>query len=229
MKLSLHLILIHIHVLEHFIQDNFVPWEFGGWGGGVQSLCSESVSMSEDAVKLFFFFPKLESFCFHSATEGYTLSRRGAFAHQKCLHLHLLPFQNIISLLRGAVKCSFAFLLPQWSCQTFLTHRCIRAYFLWKIWHERKKPTSQMCKRKKSDKLVADRRRLESRRAFKLEWTADELSELRQSHKHTLLCVIDWGRINGCLLNILDQRRRGSHTDQDDLQGGPSARHSLFV
>lgn len=30
MKVSLHLILIHIHVLEHFIQDHLIPWEFGG-------------------------------------------------------------------------------------------------------------------------------------------------------------------------------------------------------
>lgn len=46
---------------------------------------------------------------------------------------------------------------------------------------------------KKSDKLIIDWSRQESGAVFKLGWTADELSELKQSHKHMVLCVIDWG------------------------------------
>lgn len=37
MNLSLHLILIHSYVLEHFIQDNFLPGEFCGCKGSIEN------------------------------------------------------------------------------------------------------------------------------------------------------------------------------------------------
>ena len=80
MKLSLHLILIHGCVLERFIQDNFLPWEFRGCKG---SIANHSACLKVPYNRFF----ELESLHFHSATEGNTLSVCGAFAHQNELEM----------------------------------------------------------------------------------------------------------------------------------------------